>query len=77
MIATTIRTDRPSAISTSWIAPLMKVASSEVTKMRTSCGRSACSPATISRTAFEISSVLLWACRMIPRPTPFSPFARR
>ena len=65
-----------SVLSTSAIEPLMNTASSEVTKIATSSGSEVCSPATTSRTAAEISSVLLVAWRSTPSPSPVWPLAR-
>ena len=77
MIATTIATESSSVRSTSWMAPSMKTASSPVTKMRTPSGSSPASSATTARTPSEMPSVLLCAWRMMPRPSPLSPFERR
>ena len=76
MIAITMVTAMASVVSTSRIAPLMNTASSLVTKTLTSGGRMGCNSSTTARTAREISSVLVWACRMIPRPRPVWPLAR-
>ena len=55
----------------------MKSALSEVTYIWTSSGSKGCNSSTTSRTASEIASVLPFACRMMPRPMPVCPFARR
>ena len=77
MMPTTIATASTSVRSTSWIAPSMNTASSPVTKMRTPSGSSSSSSATTARTPSEISRVLLCAWRMMPIPSPLSPFERR
>ena len=76
MTAITIRTARPSVISTSWIAPSMKIASSAVTKIDTSSGRIASISAMAARTEAEMSSVFEPAWRMMPIPRPVWPLVR-
>ena len=70
-------TESASVRSTSWIAPVMKTASSPVTKMLTPGGRVAASSATTAWMPREISSVLLCAWRMMPMPRPLWPLERR
>ncbi|MNW14836.1 hypothetical protein D3C71_2131770 [compost metagenome] len=57
MITTTMITEAISAISTSWIAPLMKLASSLVTVTSTPGGNVFFRLATAARMPSEISSV--------------------
>ena len=57
MTTSTIVTDRPSASSTSWMAPLMKVASSLVTRMFMPFGSVCWIFAAAARTPVEMSSV--------------------
>ena len=75
--AMTMRVDRISVSTTSSNAPCTKTASSEVTFSVTSGGNRGCTSATTARTACEIDSVFDCAARMMPRPIPVSPLARR
>ncbi len=75
--ATTMTTASASERATSSSAPWMKAASSPVTKRLTPSGRIGWSSATMARMLCEISRVLLCAWRMMPIPSPPSPFERR
>ncbi len=66
MTATTMTMASASVSSTSWIEPLMKVASSEVTMTRVPGGSEALSTVTAARTPSEIASVDDPAWRMTP-----------
>ena len=76
MMSSTIETDRISAISTSWIAPLTKMASSLVTRMVMPCGRVCWIFSAAARTPSEMSSVFDCAWRMMPMPMPVLPSER-
>ena len=76
MTASTIVTDRPSASSTSWMAPLMKVASSLVTRIFMPLGSVSWILAAAARTPVEMSSVFDCAARMMPSPMPVLPSER-
>ena len=77
MTISTIVTDRISAISTSWMAPWTKVASSEVTRMVMPAGRVVWIFSAAARTPLEMSSVLDCAWRTMPMPMPVLPSERK
>ncbi len=76
MTSVTISTATTSAISTSWMAPSMKTASSLVILSWVPSGKTLPSWPTICFTPAEMSSVLDWAWRMMPRPMPCRPLER-
>jgi hypothetical protein len=76
MMAMTMIVARISESTTSWTAPPMNTASSDVTRSDTPSGSEALSSATAARTPSEIASVFDCACRMMPSPTPVSPLMR-
>ncbi len=71
-----MRTATTSAISTSWMAPSIKTASSLVTLSSVPGGSTSPNCPIMVFTPAEISSVLDCAWRMMPRPMPARPFER-